>query len=733
MSPTMGDSGKPLFEELGLLASEYDRVVDLMGREPTDPELVMFSLMWSEHCSYKHSKPLLKGFPTTGPRVVMGPGENAGAVDVGDGLAIVFKVESHNHPSAVEPFQGAATGVGGIVRDIIAVGAKPIALLDSLRFGTLDSARSRFLFRRAVEGIGHYGNCIGIPNVGGEVQFDERYEDSCLVNAMCVGVVPHDRILSCAAKGLGNRLVLIGNRTGRDGIGGASVLASAELGDDDADKRPSVQVGDPFTERKLMDLCQAMGDAGLLVALQDLGAAGLTSAASEMASRGGVGLAIDLDRVPLREQGLAPGEVLVSESQERMLAIVEPAKMDAVVEMARRHELDATDIGEVTDTGELEALWRGEEVVRIPSLYLTDDVPFYDVPRDAAPAAVAIDLASVPEPDDLSAAWLSLMGDPNVASKRWVFEQYDQLVGAHTMRRPGGDAGVVRIPGTDRAVAVSLDCAEWHTEIDPYAGGMASVLEAARNVACTGAVPIAATDCLNYANPEKGSTGWRLAESIRGMADALTAIDSPIVSGNVSLYNESPRGPIYPTPVVGIVGLLDDASTSIGSAFDRHDDAILLIGYGEPRVDASRYLGRCEGSPPAPDPSADAALFRLLAECARRRLLKSAHDVSEGGLAVALAESCIAGGIGAGIAVPAGRRADEALFGEGGGRVVASCDPSHVADIAALAGEGITVVQVGAVGGDDVVVDAGGSVARVSLQEAADVWEGSIPEALEAQ
>jgi len=723
----------PLHRTLGLTDAEAARIVELMGREPTDPELVMFSLMWSEHCSYKHSKPLLSGFPTTGPRVVMGPGENAGAVDVGDGLAIVFKVESHNHPSAVEPFQGAATGVGGIVRDIIAVGAKPIALLDSLRFGTLDSARSRFLFRRAVEGIGHYGNCIGIPNVGGEVQFDERYEDSCLVNAMCVGVVPHDHILSCAARGVGNRLVLIGNRTGRDGIGGASVLASAELGDDDADKRPSVQVGDPFTERKLMDLCLAMSEAGLLVALQDLGAAGLTSAASEMASRGGVGLSIDLDRVPLREEGMAPGEVLVSESQERMLAVVEPAQMDAVVEMARRHELDATDIGEVTDTGELEALWRGEEVVRIPSLYLTDDVPFCDVPRTPAPAQDAIDLKSVPEPDDLGRAWLALMADPNVASKQWVFEQYDQLVGANTMRRPGGDAGVVRIPGTDRAIAVTLDCAEWLTELNPYDGGMASVLEAARNVACTGAMPIAATDCLNYANPEKGSTGWRLAESIRGMADALTAIGAPIVSGNVSLYNESPRGPIYPTPVVGVVGLLDDASTSIGTAFARHDDAILLIGHGEPRVDASRYLGRCAGSPPPPDPDADAALYRLLTTCARERLLASAHDISEGGLAVALAESAIAGGIGAGVAVPAGRRADEAMFGEGGGRVLASCHPSHVAAISALAGDGVHVTQIGAVGGNDVVIDAGGSVARVPLQDLAQVWEGSIPDALEAQ
>ena len=723
----------PLHRTLGLTDDEAARIVELMGREPTDPELVMFSLMWSEHCSYKHSKPLLSGFPTDGPRVVMGPGENAGAVDVGDGLAIVFKVESHNHPSAVEPFEGAATGVGGIVRDIIAVGATPIALLDSLRFGNLTSPRSRFLFRRAVEGISHYGNCIGIPNVGGEVQFDERYEDACLINAMCVGVVPHDRILSCAARGIGNRLVLIGNRTGRDGIGGASVLASAELGDDDAHKRPSVQVGDPFTERKLIDCCLAMSEAGVLVALQDLGAAGLTSAASEMASRGGVGLLIDLDRVPLREVGLTPGEVLVSESQERMLAVVEPGRLDEVVAMATRFELDATDIGEVTATGDLEALWRGEEVVRIPSRYLTDDVPFADVPRTPAPAPVTIDLDEVPLPDDLAAAWLALLGDPNVADKRWIFEQYDYLVGANTMRRPGGDGGVVRIPGTNRAVALTLDCAEWHCEIDPYGGGMASVLEAARNVACTGAVPIAATDCLNFANPEKGSTGWRLVESIRGMADALRAIDTPIVSGNVSLYNESPRGPIFPTPVVGIVGLLEDASTSVGTAFHRDGDVIVLIGYGEPRVDASRYLGRCAGHPPTPEPARDAALFRLLARAAAGRLLASAHDVSEGGLAVTVAESAIAGDIGAVITIGDGRRADEALFGEGGARVVASVTPDRVAAVQALAGEGIEVTTIGTVGGDTVAITVGRFVARVSLDDARRVWKGSIPEALEAR
>ena len=428
----MSTDALPRHRQLGLTDQEAERIPELLGREPTDPELVMFSLMWSEHCSYKHSKPLLRAFPTEGPHILQGPGENAGAIDVGDGIAIAFKIESHNHPSAVEPFEGAATGVGGIVRDIIAMGARPIALLDSLRFGELTSQRSRYLFRRAVAGIGHYGNCIGVPTVGGEVGFDDCYEDSCLVNAMCVGVVPHDGILRAAAKGVGNRLILFGNKTGRDGIGGASVLASAEFSHDE-DKRPSVQVSDPFTERKLMDCCADLAERGLFVALQDLGAAGLTSAASEMASKGGLGLRIDLDLVPLREDVMAPAEILVSESQERMLAEVTPDNLDAVIAICRdRFDLDATDIGEVTDGDRLVATFGGEVVVDIPAHFLADDAPVYEVPQVPAPAPVALDLATVPEPADLADAWLALLARPTIASKRWVYEQYDCLVGADT-------------------------------------------------------------------------------------------------------------------------------------------------------------------------------------------------------------------------------------------------------------------------------------------------------------
>ncbi len=727
----MSASAEPLHRQLGLTDPEAERIRELMGRAPTDPELVMFSLMWSEHCSYKHSKPLLSGFPTTGPHVVQGPGENAGAVDVGDGLAVVLKVESHNHPSAVEPFEGAATGVGGIVRDILAMGARPIALLDSLRFGELASRRSRHLFTRAVAGIGHYGNCIGIPTVGGEVGFDDRYEDSCLVNAMCVGTVRHDRILRAAARGEGNLLVLIGNRTGRDGIGGASVLASAELTDADEDKRPSVQVSDPFTERKLIDCCLELADADLLVSLQDLGAAGLTSAASEMAAKGGVGLRIDLDRVPLREPGMAPGEVLVSESQERMLAVVEPGHLQEVVARCTRHELEATAIGEVTGTGSFVALWAGEVVVDIPAEHLTDGFPVYEVPMDPAPAPAPLDLARVPEPDDPAAAWLALLARPAVASKRWVYRQYDHLVGANTVRRPGGDAAVVRIPGTTKAIAVSLDGAERHCEVDPHAGGMAVVAEAALNVACTGARPIAATDCLNFGNPEKGSTGWRLAEVIRGMSDALRALEVPVVSGNVSLYNESPGRVIYPTPIVGMVGVIEDAAASVGHAFGAEGDVVLIAGHAEPRLDGSEHLGRAEGRPPAPDPAAVGALVDLLVVAAAEGLLVSAHDVGAGGVAVALAESAMAGGVGAQVALHGGRRPDEALFGEAVGRVLCSCRPDAADALQALASaHGVPVTRVGTIGGDAVEVAVDGRMVHVPLDAASAAYEGAIPEAL---
>jgi phosphoribosylformylglycinamidine synthase len=718
----------PLHRQLGLTDWENDQIPALLGREATGPELVMFSLMWSEHCSYKHSKPLLRNFPTDGPHVLQGPGENAGAIDVGGGLAVTFKIESHNHPSAVEPFEGAATGVGGIIRDILAMGAKPIALLDSLRFGSLDSSRSRYLFRRAVNGIGHYGNCIGIPTVGGEVGFDDRYEDSCLVNAMCVGIVRHDRILRAAAKGIGNRLILFGNRTGKDGIGGASVLASAEFSHDE-DKRPSVQVSDPFTERKLMDCCQDLADHDLLVALQDLGAAGLTSSSSEMASKGGVGLHINLDKVPLREQAMTPAEILVSESQERMLAVVTPENVQAVIDLCGFHELDATDIGEVVEGDALIATFNGEEVVNIPAHFLADDAPVYEVPQTPAPAPTPLDLTTVPVPTDLVGAWRNLLRVPNIASKRWVYQQYDHLVGANTVIRPGGDAAVVRIPGTQMGLALTTDCAERHCELDPRGGGAAGVFEAARNIACTGAVPSAITNCLNFPNPEKGHTGWRLAQAIEGMADACRALGTPVVSGNVSLYNESSARMIYPTPVVGMVGLMDDAAKAVGAAFASEGDVVLLAGSGTPELDASEYLGRAEGAPTAPDADAEVALCQFLAAAADQELLAGAHDVSAGGLAVALAESAMLGQVGATVTAPTADRPDTSLFGESGARVIVTCSPANLAALQTLAID-VPLTQIGTVGGGDIQIAVGDATVRLSIADARSAYESAIPEAL---
>jgi phosphoribosylformylglycinamidine synthase len=612
----------------------------------------------------------------------------------------------------------------------MAMGARPIALLDSLRFGSLESARSRHLFTRAVAGIGHYGNCIGVPTVGGEVAFDDRYEESCLVNAMCVGVLPAGRTLRAAAEGPGNALILYGNRTGRDGIGGASVLASAEL-DDDEDKRPSVQVGDPFTERKLMDCSLELAEAGAFVALQDLGAAGLTSSASEMASKGGVGLEIDLDLVPLREN-LTPAEILVSESQERMLCVVEPGRVDEVIATCRRWDLDATVIGRVTEGDRLVARFAGEVVVDLPARLLADDAPVYGVPQDPAPAPSQLAIDAVPPPADLARAWRELLAHPNIGSRRWIYERYDHLVGANTVRRPGGDAAVVRLPGSTRAIALATDCAERWCELDPRTGGRASVLEAARNVAAVGARPVAATDCLNFPNPEKGSTGWRLAQTIAGMAEALTALEVPIVSGNVSLYNESAQRAILPTPVVGMMGLLEHADRSVGQAFVADDDVVMLIGEGG-RLDASEYLGRIEGAPEPVDLGREVAAIELVIRAAEAGLLRSAHDVAGGGIAVALAESAIAGGRGARIALTPGRRDDEVLFGEGGGRFVVSMRAEDVAAFTALADElpvPVALAPIGTVGGADLTVTIGATRVDLDLAAARDAHERALPEAL---
>jgi phosphoribosylformylglycinamidine synthase subunit PurL len=711
-APEAVTTALPPHRALGLTDAEYELIVEKLGREPTAVELSMFSLMWSEHCAYKHSKKLLGQLPTEGPYLLMGPGENAGAVDVGGGLAIAFKVESHNHPSAVEPFQGAATGVGGILRDVFAVGARPIAVLDSLRFGELDSARSRYLLEHAVGGIGHYGNSIGVPTIGGELYFEGPYEQNCLVNAMALGIAEHDRLIRSAAAGPGNVLILFGALTGRDGIGGASVLASAELGDGDADKRPTVQIGDPFAEKKLMECSLELLDRELLVSLQDLGAAGLASSSSEMASKGGLGLDIHVDRVPLREPGMEPFEIMVSESQERMLCVVEPAQVDAVLAVCAKWETTATAIGEVTDSGRLRVLSGGDVVGDMPVEALVDDCPLYDLAPEKPSAPIYPAPRRTLEADDAAAILPALLRSANVADRRPVFEQYDCLVQSRTVRRPDdADAAVLLLPATGSAggahpaIAVSIDGSGRRVACDPYRGTVEAVLECAANLACVGAEPLGLTNCLNFGNPEKPHIAWQLSESVRGMADACRALDVPVVGGNVSLYNEGPDGPIYPTPVVGMVGRMPEAARAGRLGFAVEGDAIAFVGPFQPTLPGSE-LAKLRGEP-LPDglPEVDVALVRATQEAVRdavrRGELRSAHDVAEGGLAVALAECCVGGGHGAQVdfrgAGASGETLLETLFGEGpGGFVLSGPRPA----LAALARQ-IQLTFVGVVGGPD--------------------------------
>jgi phosphoribosylformylglycinamidine synthase subunit PurL len=656
--------------ELGLTDYEYELIVERLGREPGGVELAMLSLMWSEHCAYKHSRKLLRRLPTEGPHVLIGPGENAGAVNVGDGLALAFKVESHNHPSAVEPFQGAATGVGGILRDVFAVGARPIAVLDSLRFGEpAGSERSRYLLERVVAGVGHYGNSIGVPTVGGEIYFESSYEQNCLVNAMCLGLAPRERLIRSAAAGPGNVLVLLGALTGRDGIGGASVLASSELGDGDEAKRPSVQIGDPFSEKKLMECCLELLDRELLVSLQDLGAAGLTSSAAEMASSGEVGIDLDVSCVPLREPGMEPFEIMISESQERMLCVVAPERVAEVLEVCDRWETLATPIGAITERSRMRVLAAGRVVGDLPVSLLVDDCPLYDVvplrpdrPLYAPPSPI---LSGDQAPEQLL---LALLRSPNIASRRQVFEQYDAIVQSRTVRRPDeADAAVLMLPDGG-AIAVSIDGNGRRVACDPRLGAAEAVYECSANLACVGAEPLGLTNCLNFGNPEKPHVAWQLTEAIEGLAGACEALGVPVVGGNVSLYNEAPSGPIFPTPVVGMVGQLPDAALAGRIAFAREGDTIALVGPFNPSLRGSE-LAKLRGEPVGESlPAIDVRALLEAHEVVRRRVragaLHSAHDIAEGGLGIALAECCVAGAIGATISLPEGLD----LFGEAPGR-----------------------------------------------------------------
>ena len=639
--------------EHGLSPEEYERVLHAMGREPNLTELGIFSVMWSEHCSYKSSRIHLKKLPTTAPWVIQGPGENAGVIDIGDGQAAIFKMESHNHPSYIEPYQGAATGVGGILRDVFTMGARPVANLNALRFGRPDHPKMRHLIAGVVHGIGGYGNCVGVPTVGGEVNFHAAYDGNILVNAMTVGVAETAKIFYSAASGIGNSIVYVGSKTGRDGIHGAT-MASADFSEDSEEKRPTVQVGDPFTEKLLIEACLELMASDAIVAIQDMGAAGLTSSSVEMASKGGVGIELDMNAVPCRETGMTPYEMMLSESQERMLMVLKPGREGEAEAIFRKWQLDFAIIGTVTDTGRMVLTFNGETVCDIPLGPLADDAPAYDRPfvRTAPPA----DLADAPECGDLTGDLLKLMSSPDIASRRWIWEQYDHMVGADTVQRPGGDAAVVRVHGTDKGLAITTDCTPRYCLADPFEGGKQAIAEAYRNICAVGAKPLATTDCMNFGNPQRPEIMGQFVGAIEGMAEACTALDFPIVSGNVSLYNETKNddgsgSAILPTPAIGGVGLLQDYTKSATIAFKRTGDAILAVGERGGHLGQSIWLreihGREDGPPPPVDLRDERRTGDFIRSAIERGLISACHDVSDGGMAVALAEMALASGIGA--------------------------------------------------------------------------------------
>jgi phosphoribosylformylglycinamidine synthase subunit PurL len=704
-----------ILDEVALTQEEYDLLVSKLGREPNMVELGMFGAMWSEHCGYKNSKPVLRLFPTKGPRVLQGPGENAGAVDIGDGLAVVMKIESHNHPSAVEPYQGAATGVGGIVRDIFTMGARPIALLDSLRFGPPGDRRNRYLASGIVGGVGGYGNCIGVPTVAGEIYFEECYSGNPLLNAMCVGIARTDRIVLATASGAGNPVILVGADTGRDGIHGAT-FASVELNERSEERRPAVQVGNPFMEKLLIEACLELLETDYLVGMQDLGAAGLTSSAVEMAGRGGCGIDIDLLKVPRRESGMTPYEIMLSESQERMLVVARKGYEGKVQELFSRWGLHSDLIGVVTDDG-LVRIREGEAVVaEIPSRLLTDDAPVYHR-QGVRPAwieeAWQFDATTLPLKDEYSQTLLDLLGSPNLCSRQSVYRQYDHMVQTNTVLPPGGgDAGVLRVKGTGKGLAVTTDGNGRYCYLEPRWGGAIAVAEAARNLACVGAEPLAITDCLNYGNPEKPEVFYTLLESVKGIVKACEAFGVPVISGNVSLYNENNGSAIYPTPVIGMVGLLEKIEHATGMAFREAGDVVVLLGSSSDDIGGTEYLklltGQVHGVPPCVDLGAEVRVQRCCLDAIRRGLVRSAHDCSDGGLAVALAESCIAGDIGLECSREVldrllerdGCRRDSLLFGETQSRIVLSVPREKLPDLENLvAAAGAPLAVLGAVGG----------------------------------
>lgn len=730
-----------LWRDAALSGPDYERACELLGRRPTWTEASVLGVMWSEHCSYRSSRHLLATLPTSAPHVLQGPGENAGVVDIGDGWAVAFKVESHNHPSAVEPYHGAATGVGGILRDVFTMGARPIASLNSLRFGPIEEGAAgadehRRLLAGVVDGIAGYGNCVGVPTVGGEVVFDEAYARNPLVNAMCIGLLRHDEVQLGAADGIGNPVLYVGARTGRDGIHGAT-FASVE--DPHARERSAVQIGDPFREKLLIEACLELFATGIVVGVQDMGAAGLTSSSVEMAARAGSGIELDLDRVPTREGGMAPWELMLSESQERMLVVVERGTEQRAHEILDRWDLDCATIGRVTDTGMVELREHGTTVARLPVDLLVEDAPRTPWPAaqsrqhaDRAPFDVDA-LADVARGEEAGAALHALLGTPTIASKAWVHRQYDSMVGAATMVRPGSDAAVVAIRGTTRAVAASLDCNGRWCELDPWRGTAHAVAEATRNVVCSGARPLAVTNCLNFSSPELPHVAWQLEQAVEGMGAACRALATPVVSGNVSLYNRTGDVDVLPTPVIGAVGVVDEREHVTTQAWTATGSVLVLVGADAASLDGSEHLRVAHGlrgsSTPPLDLDVEVRAQSLVLTSIQTGLVRSAHDCSDGGLAVALAESAIAGGVGASIQLDDSGRLDEQLFGEGASRIVLEIDPSHLDDMrhrATTAGVGL--VELGTTGGEALVMTRGGEVV---LEEPVDAlgrsWSNALP------
>jgi phosphoribosylformylglycinamidine synthase len=721
----------------GLTEEEYQHILAVLGRTPNITELGIFSVMWSEHCSYKSSRLYLKNFPTEGPRVLQGPGENAGIIDIGDGQAVAFKMESHNHPSFIEPYQGAATGVGGIMRDVFTMGARPIANMNSLRFGAPNYERTPYLMRGVVAGIGGYGNTMGIPTVGGEVAFDPCYNGNILVNAFTLGIMDASKIYLGKASGVGNPVIYVGSKTGCDGIHGAT-MASDEFDEASEEKRPTVQVGDPFTEKLLMEACLELMATDAIVGIQDMGAAGFTCSSFEMADRAGSGMELHLDRIPVREEGMTPYEIMLSESQERMLICAKQGREDDVRKIFEKWDLDVAVVGTVTDDGRVRVIENGVCVADIPVSPIVHEAPCYDRPAEE-PAwqreVQTLDLAAIKVPDDLNAAFVKLASSPNLCCKKWVWEQYDHMVMTNSVVRPGADAAVIRIKGTTKGIAISTDCQSRYCYLDPYAGAALAVAESARNLSCVGAEPVAITDCLNFGNPERPEIMWQFKQSVAGISEACRQFNTPVTGGNVSFYNETKGEGIYPTPTIGMVGLVEDVDKVVTPWWKGEGDAIILIGVNEPDLGGSEYLwtihGKVAGRPPHVDFAREKAVQNAVRTCVRRSLVQSAHDVSEGGIAMALAECSLAsprGFIGSKVKLDEDLRPDLLLFGEQGARIVVSVKPENVEAVIAIARElGAPAKAIGTVGGRSLEVEG---LLTVDLPDLHGKWMNALEKML---